>query len=76
MVRPLPVTPPSENTDNKMAPELGRIWFRIALIFILGSGLLLLFQQPGTAEFIVTTCTLGIGIFMALLIILVVKLFQ
>ncbi len=57
-----------------MSPKLGQAWFRIAIFLIVGSGLLLLFQQPGTAEFVVTTCSLGVGLLMLLLIVLAVKL--
>jgi len=57
-----------------MSPELGRAWFRIALALIAVSGLVLLFQRPGTAEFVVATCSLGVGLIMLLLVTLAVKI--
>ncbi len=55
-----------------MNPELGLAWFRIALFFTLVSGVLLFFQTPGTAEFVITVASFIIGlVFVALVAIFV-----
>jgi len=58
-----------------MNPELGLAWFRIALFFTLVSGVLLFFQTPGTAEFVITVASFIIGlVFVALVAIFVRRL--
>jgi hypothetical protein len=55
-----------------MNPELGQGWFRIAVFITLTSAVLLFFQQPGTAEFVITVTTLVIGlVFIAVVVIAV-----
>ncbi len=54
-----------------MNPEAGRIWFRVAMFITLVSAGLLLIQQPGTAEFVITVATLVIGlVFIAILAVM------
>lgn len=45
-----------------MNPEAGQHWFRVAMFITLVSAGLLLIQQPGTAEFVITVTTLVIGL--------------
>ena len=45
-----------------MTPELGRAAFRIAFFITFVSAVLLLFIEPGTAEFVVDVLALSIGI--------------
>ncbi len=52
-----------------MDPEMGKAGFRIASFLILTAGGMLFFLQPGTAEFIITLVTLGIGIIFAGIVI-------
>ncbi len=55
-----------------MSPEVSRLWFRVAFIITLLSVILLFFQRPGTAEFVVTALSLFIGVvFLAIIIVLV-----
>lgn len=56
-----------------MNPQVGQTWFRVAISITLVSLVLLFFQQPGTAEFIVTVLALGVGVIMTALIILIVR---
>ncbi len=56
-----------------MSAEAGQIWFRVAIFITLVSAVLLFFQQPGTAEFVVTVLALGAGIVMTTLIVIIVR---
>lgn len=57
-----------------MNPELGQGWFRIAMFITVVSAALLLFEQPGTAEFVITVVTLAIGLlFIGLVVYMVWK---
>jgi preprotein translocase subunit SecG len=53
-------------------PELGRHGFRIAICMTLASAGLLLFQPPGSAEFILMVTTLVISVVFLLQIIVLV----
>lgn len=57
-----------------MSPEFGKQWFRVAIFMILISAGLLFFVKPGSAEFVITIVTLGVGILFVILIVLMVKL--
>ncbi len=55
-----------------LSPELGQAAFRITVFMALVSGALLCFQQPGSAEFVVTVTTFVISIvFLILLVTLI-----
>jgi hypothetical protein len=56
-----------------MNPELGLAWFRVAIFFTLTSGILIFFQTPGTAEFVITVTSSIIGIGFIAIIALVVR---
>ncbi len=56
-----------------MSPEAGQLWFRVAIFITLTSLGLLFFQQPGTAEFVVTVLALGVGIVMIALIAIIAR---
>ncbi|HOV47814.1 MAG TPA: hypothetical protein PLM06_04170 [Anaerolineae bacterium] len=56
-----------------MNPQVGQTWFRVAISITLVSLVLLFFQQPGTAEFIVTVLALGVGVIMTVLIIIIIR---
>jgi cbb3-type cytochrome oxidase subunit 3 len=45
-----------------MNPEAGKAWFQVAVFITLVSVALLFFEQPGTAEFVITVTTLVIGL--------------
>jgi hypothetical protein len=53
-------------------PELGRAGFRIGIIIVAPSLLLLFFLDPGTAEYVITLVTLVMGVvFLAAVTLLV-----
>lgn len=54
-------------------PELGRLGFRIAMGVTLASGTLLLTQAPGSAEFVLMTTALAIGLVFLLIMIALVR---
>jgi hypothetical protein len=56
-----------------MSPEFGRIWFRAAFFIALVTAIMLPFQKPGTAEFVITALTLGVGLAFIALIVVIVK---
>ena len=55
-----------------MNPEVGRAWFRIAVMITLVSAVLVYFTEPNTAERIVSIITLLIGLlFIGTIIVLI-----
>lgn len=56
-----------------LSPELGRLSFRIALFVTLASAGLLLFQPPGSAEFVLMTTSLAIGMVFLLIVITLIR---
>ena len=56
-----------------MNPELGQGWFRIAVFIALTSAVLILFQQPCTAEFVITVTSLVIGLIFIAVVVIAVK---
>jgi hypothetical protein len=53
--------------------ELGQAGLRIAVFMALVSGALVCFQQPGSAEFVVTVTTLVISLVFLLAIVVLIK---
>ncbi len=54
-------------------PELGQAWFRIA-VFITGvSAVLILFQTPGTAEFVISVTSFVVGMVFIAVVAFVVR---
>ncbi len=45
-----------------MNPEVGLAWFRIAIFFTLISGILILFEPPNSAEFIISVASFLTGL--------------
>ena len=56
-----------------MNPELGQAWFRVALFITLVSAALLIFVQPGTAEFVMTVASLVVGLVFVGIVVFMVK---
>jgi len=56
-----------------MNPEAGRAWFRIAMTITLVSAVLVYFTEPGTAERVVSTITLLIGLLFGGTIIVLIR---
>ena len=56
-----------------MNPELGQAWFRVALFITLVSAALLIFVQPGTAEFVMTVASLVVGLVFVGIVVVMVK---
>lgn len=59
-----------------MTPELLKGFYRIA-VFVLGVSIALLFAvKPGTAEFVVTLLSIGVGATLLVLVILASRYFN
>ncbi len=57
-----------------MSAEAGKAWFQVAVFITLVSAVLLFFEQPGTAEFVITVTTLVVGlVFVGILVYMVRK---
>jgi hypothetical protein len=56
-----------------MSPELGQAVFRIAFFITFLSGLLLLFLNRQSAEFVAATVTFVIGLIFILVIVVIVR---
>jgi len=56
-----------------MTPGLARAALRWAVLIVVVSACLLLFLRPGTAEFVITVFTLGIGLVFGGLVIVLVR---
>lgn len=56
-----------------ISPQVGRAMFRIAFYLMIVSAGILLFTERNSAEFVITTITLIIGLIFSLLIIFVVR---
>jgi hypothetical protein len=55
-----------------ISPQMGRMAFRIAFMMVSISTLMLFVLSPGSAEYIVSTLTLGLGLlFMGIIYVLV-----
>ena len=59
-----------------MNPQLGKAWFQVASFITVVSAILLFFEKPGTAEFVVTVLSLIIGVIFLALVIVMVKFFS
>jgi hypothetical protein len=56
-----------------MSPEIARAALRVALFIILAAGFTLLCLSPGQAELVVSVFTLGIGLAMLGVVVLIVR---
>lgn len=56
-----------------MSPELGQAWFRIAFFITAVSGVLILFQLPGSAEFVISVTSFVIGLIFLAVVAIVVR---
>ncbi len=55
-----------------MNAEAGKAWFQVAVFITLVSAVMLFFEQPGTAEFVITVTTLVVGlVFVGILVYMV-----
>lgn len=54
-------------------PESGRAWFQVAIFFTIIPLILLVFERPGTAEFVITVTTLLIGLIFLGVVILFIR---
>ena len=57
-----------------MAPELSRFWFRIGFFITLIAAVLIPFQPGGSAEFVLSVISLGVGLAILAVVIIIVKL--
>lgn len=56
-----------------MNPELGQAWFRVAVFVAFVSAVLIPFETPGSAEFVISVTSLVIGLAFIALIAVVVR---
>ncbi|MCY4080795.1 MAG: hypothetical protein OXF54_11165 [Caldilineaceae bacterium] len=56
-----------------MDPFLGRAAFHIGFYIAFVAGALLLFLEKGTAEYVITQVTLGVGLVYLLLVVILVQ---
>ena len=56
-----------------LSPETGKAWFQVAIFFTVAPGVLIFFQTPGTAEFVITIATFVIGLFFLGVVILFIR---
>jgi cbb3-type cytochrome oxidase subunit 3 len=56
-----------------LSPELGQAWFRIAFFITAVSGVLILFQIPGSAEFVISVTSFVIGLIFLGVVTIVVR---
>ncbi len=55
-----------------MSPEALHAWFRIAVFITVVSAVLVFFQRPGTAEYVISVASLVVGLgFIAIIVVLV-----
>jgi hypothetical protein len=54
-------------------PESGKAWFQVAIFFTVIPLILLLFERPGTAEFVITVTTLLIGLIFLGVVVLFIR---
>ena len=55
-----------------MIPELGKAGFRIGFLIVVASFFLMLFLEPGTAEYVITLVTLVMGVVFLIAVTLLV----
>ena len=69
--------PPSHgvkgHSRKDMDPFLGRATFHIGFYIAFVAGALLLFLEKGTAEYVITQFTLGVGLVYLLLVVILVQ---
>ncbi len=58
---------------QRMNPEAGRAWFRIAMMITLVSAVLVFLTDPGSAERVVSVVTLIIGLMFVAAIIFLIR---
>ncbi|HOT93232.1 MAG TPA: hypothetical protein PLJ78_15465 [Anaerolineae bacterium] len=56
-----------------ISPQLGRAALRIAMFLVVTSLIPLPFVKPGSAEFVVTVITLGIGVGFGVMVFILVR---
>lgn len=56
-----------------LSPESGKAWFQVAIFFTAVPAILLVFEKPGTAEFVITAATLIVGILFLGVVILLIR---
>lgn len=59
--------------DRKMDPFFGRAAFHLGFYIAFVAGVLLLFLEKQTAEYVITQFTLGIGLVYLLVVVLLVR---
>lgn len=56
-----------------MSPEVGQLWFRVAIFMTLGSAALVFLQKPDTAEFVIAVTSFIIGVVFIAILVFVIR---
>lgn len=57
-----------------MSPDILRAFFRVGVFLMIVSALLAVANSPDSAEFVVSICTIGIGLMLAVLTFVIGRL--
>jgi hypothetical protein len=56
-----------------ISPEIGRVWFQVAVFIIVASGVLALVTQTGTAEHVISIASLFVGILFVVVLVILIR---
>lgn len=56
-----------------ISPEIGRVWFQVAVFIIVASGVLALVTQAGTAEHVISIASLIVGILFVVVLVILIR---
>ena len=56
-----------------ISPEIGRVWFQVAVFIVVASGILALVTQPGTAEQVISIASLFVGILFVVVLVILIR---
>ena len=56
-----------------ISPQIGRVWFQVAVFIIVASGGLALVTQAGTAEHVISVLSLIVGILFVVVLAILIR---
>ncbi|MEO6063227.1 MAG: hypothetical protein ABIQ99_14930 [Thermoflexales bacterium] len=56
-----------------ISPEIGRVWFQVAVFIIVASGALAIVTQDGTAEHVISIASLFVGILFVVVLVILIR---
>lgn len=56
-----------------ISPEIGRVWFQVAVFIIVASGALTLLTREGTAEHVISIASLFVGILFVVVLVILIR---